>query len=185
MIQKTKYIGLLAILPLVMVALSPDFIGQADALGPKDVAAKLKALQEPREENDPFKGHSGAHATEKTIELSSKAIRYAQAAPDNTVELSLTQVTEPQTTLDFAMKSTKGFVPRSADYDTETFRAVYLVQNAGNGDVQNVQISVSSDTETVQAELQGNLDPKHSVISVMIKAADPASINAEIVEFEN
>ena len=29
--QKMKYIGLLAILPLVMVALSPDFISDADA----------------------------------------------------------------------------------------------------------------------------------------------------------
>ncbi len=29
--QKTKYIGLLAILPLAMVALSPDFVGEADA----------------------------------------------------------------------------------------------------------------------------------------------------------
>ena len=29
--QKMKYIGLLAILPLVMVALSPDFISEADA----------------------------------------------------------------------------------------------------------------------------------------------------------
>ncbi len=29
--QITKYIGLLAILPLAMVALSPDLIGEADA----------------------------------------------------------------------------------------------------------------------------------------------------------
>jgi len=29
--QITKYIGLLAILPLAMVALSPDFVGEADA----------------------------------------------------------------------------------------------------------------------------------------------------------
>ena len=29
--QKIKYIGLLAILSLAMVALSPDFIGEADA----------------------------------------------------------------------------------------------------------------------------------------------------------
>ncbi len=29
--QKIKYIGLFAILPLAMIALSPDFIGEADA----------------------------------------------------------------------------------------------------------------------------------------------------------
>ena len=30
--QKIRYIGILAILPLVMVALTPDLIGHADAL---------------------------------------------------------------------------------------------------------------------------------------------------------
>jgi len=30
--QIAKYIGLLAILPLVMVAIAPDFIGEADAV---------------------------------------------------------------------------------------------------------------------------------------------------------
>jgi len=30
--QRAKYIGLLAILPLVMVAIAPDFIGEADAV---------------------------------------------------------------------------------------------------------------------------------------------------------
>ena len=29
--QITKYIGILAILPLVMVAMAPDYIGEADA----------------------------------------------------------------------------------------------------------------------------------------------------------
>ncbi len=29
--QITKYIGILAILPLVMVAMSPDYMGEADA----------------------------------------------------------------------------------------------------------------------------------------------------------
>jgi len=37
--QKTKFVGLLAILPLALVALSPDFIGDADAanVGSQDV----------------------------------------------------------------------------------------------------------------------------------------------------
>ncbi len=32
--QKTKFVGLLAILPLVMVALAPNLIGDADAIAP-------------------------------------------------------------------------------------------------------------------------------------------------------
>jgi len=58
------------------------------------------------------------------------------------------------------------------------------VVNSGDGDVRNVEILVSSDTETVSATLQGFLDAKHSIIAVEIKAVDPASINAEIVSFQ-
>jgi len=42
MIQKTKYIGMLAILPLVMVALSAGYIGEADAA----VVEKKSAIME-------------------------------------------------------------------------------------------------------------------------------------------
>jgi len=36
--QKTKYIGMLAIIPLVMVAIVPNYIGEADALNQHFVA---------------------------------------------------------------------------------------------------------------------------------------------------
>ena len=143
---------MLAILPLVMVAITPALIDDADASG----------------------GHSGVQA-----KLSAQ-----EAAPELTAELSLVQVIEPQETNNSATQTTKGFVPKSADNDAKTFSVVYRVVNAADSDVQNVEISVSSDTETVIEELQGNLAPKHSVVSVMIKATDPASINAEIVDFD-
>ncbi len=81
--------------------------------------------------------------------------------------------------------STKGFVPKDPLADAELFRVVYTVQNVGGGDVQNVAIIVTSDAETVSAQLQGALDPKHSTITVMIKAYDYSSITAEIVSFES
>jgi len=85
---------------------------------------------------------------------------------------------EPQT-------SAKGFVPKDPLADAELFRVVYTVQNVGGGDVSNVMILVSSDAETVSAQLQGSLDPKHSTITVMIKAYDYSSITAEIISFES
>ena len=33
--QKTKYIGMLAIIPLVMIAIVPNYIGEADAFEPE------------------------------------------------------------------------------------------------------------------------------------------------------
>jgi len=81
--------------------------------------------------------------------------------------------------------STKGFVPKDPLADAELFRTVYTIQNVGGGDVSNVVIVVSSDAETVSAQLQGSLDPKHSTITVMIKAYDYESITAEIVSFES
>jgi len=143
---------MLAILPLVMVAITPDYIGEADAVS------------------------SGAEGA--------LALRAQEAAPAPTAELSLVQVTEPQETKNFPVTVTKKFVPNSDDNDAETFRVVYIVTNAADSDVRNVEISVNSDTETISGELQGNLGPKHSIISVVIKAIDPASINAEIVAFE-
>jgi len=82
-------------------------------------------------------------------------------------------------------KTTKGFVATDPLADAETFRVVYIVGNVGGGDVRNVAIQVSSDAEIVSAVLQGFLDPKHSTITVMIKAYDPFSITAKIVSFES
>ncbi len=65
--------------------------------------------------------------------------------------------------------------------DVTTFTAVYAVLNPANIDLRDVEILVSSDTESVKGELRGNYDKKHSVISVTIDAVDPASVNANII----
>ncbi len=152
--QKTKYIGMLAIIPLVMVAIVPNSIGEADASNQHFVAIeKLKQLN---------------------------------AVPEQpTAELSLVQVFEPKETNSSPGKSVTKFVPTSADDDATTFKVLYRVINAVDSDVQNVEISVSSDTQTVSGELPGDLHPtRNSIISVLIKAHDPASISAEIVDFD-
>ena len=150
--QKTKYIGMLAIIPLVMVAIVPNYIGEADALNQHFVAIeKLKVLNAVSEQP--------------------------------TAELSLVQVFEPTETTATQIP-TKGFVPRSADDGAKTYQVVYRVLNAVDSDVRNIEISVSSDTQTVSGELQGDLEIKRSTISVLIQAHDPASISAEIADFD-
>ena len=79
---------------------------------------------------------------------------------------------------DPATKAGKDFVVTG---DVTTFTAVYAVLNPANIDLRNVEILVTSDTESVKGELRGNYDKKHSVISVTIDAVDPASVNAKII----
>jgi len=175
--QITKYIGLLAILPLVMVAIAPNLIGEVDARGAQDIPFDPVSKDAP--------GHQGA----QTSTIPEHSTRGAQAQEAEPVSLSLIPIelrddTRQQNKADVAQKTTKGFVPKGDDFGIETFRTIYVIANEGGGDVRNVEIQVTSDFETVQAKLLGNLDSKHSTVTVMIKAVDPASINAEILGFE-
>ena len=52
--QKIKYLGLLAILPMLTLALSPDYIGTAEA-GTSSVAHKI-GLPQPAESFESYKG---------------------------------------------------------------------------------------------------------------------------------
>ena len=62
-----------------------------------------------------------------------------------------------------------------------TFNVVYAVVNPTNVDLRNVEFLVTSDTESVTAELRGSYDIKRSTVSVEIDAVDPASVNAKII----
>ena len=173
----TKYIGLLAILPLVMVAIAPNLIGEADARGAQDIPFDPVSKAAP--------GHQGATST-TVPEHSTRGVQAQEAEP---VTLSLKQIelrddTRQQNKADLSFTSSKKIVPRGDDFGIETFRAIYVIATEGDGDAKNVELQVTSDFETVQVERLGNLDTKNSVVTVMIKAVDPASINAEILGFE-
>jgi len=118
-------------------------------------------------------------------EPSIKAQQRALVVPEPTTEpsLTITQQELRDMTGDAPSVTTKGFDPSDPLADAELYRTVYTIQNVGGGDVSNVVIRVSSDAETVSAQLQGFLDPKRSTITVMIKAFDYESITAEIVSF--
>jgi len=66
--------------------------------------------------------------------------------------------------------------------DLATFTVVYAVLNPANIDLRDIEILVTSDTESVKGELIGNYYKDFSIISVAIDAVDPASVNAKIIE---
>jgi hypothetical protein len=143
--QITKYIGMLAILPLVMVALAPNYIVDAEARNSvdRDVVLPLPV-------------------------------------PD--VDLTITQISEPQESTESSVVSSRYTQETS---DAMTYRVVYQITNFGETDVKNVMISVESDTETVDAELIKSKSGRNSsLITVFVEAFDPSSISGKIVGFQ-
>ena len=121
-------------------------------------------------------------------EANAEFIRINDAVPDEPeldVELSAIQLSEPREVNVNPENNRKDYVTIRSDPDTETFAVVYRIQNDGTTDVRKVTLSVQSDTETVEGEFRVNLDkPKFSTIQVLVKAADPTSINAEITGYQ-
>jgi len=160
------------------------------AMDPTSITGEILSFQIARgAEKFPFDpvskaapGHLGASGLGETPEPSFKARAIPEAEQPS---LILEQMELRDMSGDEPSLSTKGFVPKGPLDDAELFRVVYTIQNVGGGDVRNVAIQVSSDAEIVSAVLQGFLDPKHSTITVMIKAYDPFSITAKIVSFES
>jgi hypothetical protein len=143
--QITKYIGMFAALSLVMVALAPNYIGDAEARGDRQIKVVL-------------------------------------SDPEPDVELTLTQVSEPQES-DLTSVQTTRYTQETSD--SVTYRVVYKITNFGETDVKNVIISVQSDTETVDAELIKSKSGRNSsVITVFVEAIDPSSITGKIVGFQ-
>ena len=142
--QITKYIGMFAALSLVMIALAPNYIGDAEA---------------------------------RTLE---KKVVLPEPQPD--VDLTITQVLEPQESTESSVKASR---PAQESSDSVTYRVVYKITNFGETDVKNVMISVQSDTETVDAELIKNKSGRNSsLITVFVDAIDPSSISGKIVGFQ-
>jgi len=190
--QKLKQAGLFAILAVFTISLTTSFVGDAEASPqsrgditsePTEPSIKAKNRAQatpepepetPRSESDPTRPAGGP------VEPSSKAIRSAQALEKATPEevqpfLQQIAVHDPNT------KSGKDFVVTG---DVTSFTVVYSIENPANIDLRNVEILVTSDTESVSAVMLGNYDKDHRSISVMIGAVDPASVNAEILGLE-
>jgi len=186
--QKLKQAGLFAILAVFTMSLTTSFVGNAEASPQsrgelESVAPELsvKAIQRAEAVPEPEPEVPRSESNNKRPaggepELSVKAIQRAEAVEKFTVEasISLLQVIVD----DPATKAGTEFVVTG---DVITFTVAYAVVNPANIDLRNVEILVTSDTESVKGELNRNYDKKHSIISVEIDAVDPASINAKII----
>jgi len=150
--QKLKQVGLFAILAVFTLSMTTSLVGDAEASN-EDHGANLSPV-EPSEK--------AKHMAELRENLKT------DGSP------SLLQITVHDT----ATKAGQDFVVTG---DVTTFSVVYTVLNPANIDLRNVEILVTSDTESAKGERIGNVDKKHSIISVTIDAVDPTSVNAKII----
>ena len=113
-----------------------------------------------------------------------KHVKLTEPEPD--VDLSLTQMFEPKLVKsdEVSVRTAGGETISTPATDEKTYQVVYRIQNDGTTNVNNIMISVHSDTETVDGKLSGWLDPKHSSITVLIKAVDPVLIDAKIIGYQ-
>jgi len=189
--QKLKQAGLFAILAVFTISLTTSFVGDAEAspqsrgkITSEPVEPSIKAQQKANAEVETEPEAPRSESNQKRpagepVETSIKAQQRANAVPESATETSpsLQQISvhEPTT------KSGKDFVVTG---DVTSFTVVYAVVNPANVDLRNVEILVTSDTESVRGEMFGNYDKDHRSISVTIDAVDPASVNAKIIGFE-
>lgn len=189
--QKLRQAGLFVILAVFTVSLTTSFVGVADASPqsrgeiksqPVEPSVKQKNYdkavpetkpQATRSESDPTRPAGGpVEPSERAKHSAELAEKFKVDASPSLVKVS---VSDPNT------RSHKDHIVTG---ELRTFTAVFAVVNHADIDLQNVKILVTSDTESVEGEIIGNYDQVHRNISVVIDAVDPASVDAEIVNYE-
>jgi len=186
MTQKLKQVGLFAILAVFTMLVTSSFVGDAEAspqsrgdLPASTAGVSVKAEQKadatpelkpeyPRSSSDANRPAAGP------IDLSSKAQHKAELLEKLKAEGS-------PSLLQVMVHDGNTKTGKDLTGEVTTFTAVYAVLNPANIDLRNVEILVTSDTESVKGELIGNYVQKRSNISVEIDAVDPASISAKII----
>ena len=154
-----KNVGLLAILPIFMIALAPDYIGEADAA---TQYSKGTPNQSFGSAGSPVCG--GALCGESTT----------NSEPIQVVSNKVPKVDPPVV----GIISVNNFSGESPN----TFKAIVKL-SAGSENIENAQVLVESDTQTVLA-LTGGLFAYDSVINtVIIQAQNPNSVTANIIDY--
>ena len=208
--QKTKkYTGLLAILPLFLVAIAPYYIGAADAIeGPQVEVTKI--IQ--KGENSyyvTFKVYAGSEDLPAgkllvTSDVTGKEALFRSVTADSFTSTDRIQVTanDPSSIVAQVVKTTSKAIPELAvvSQDSETgfyiertsviqegdnAYDVYFKIFAGNEDVSQGKFVVTSDTSESEVLFSGiSANSFTSTNQIRIAADDPSTISAEYVMVE-
>jgi len=161
--QKIKYAGLIAILPLFMVAIAPDYLESADA---------TKAQGSPGNSSP-----SSFGAKTAGIVCGDRLCSETASTTAITTEVTYEEMPEFMPTI----KTVK--VSNFSGESEFTFNAVYEV-TAGEKNLENIMIHVQSDADSMDININGLFAHDNAINVVKIKAMDPMTINAKIVGFQ-
>jgi len=154
-----KNVGLLAILPLFMIALAPDYIVEADA-----------ATQYSKGTPNQSFGSAGSPVCGGAL------------CGESTGNIQPTQLqTNEEPRIDppvIWIVSVNNF----SDESPNTFNAVFEL-SAGSQNLVNIQVLVESDTQKVLTTTGGIFAYDSVINTVKIKAQDPNSVTTTIVDF--
>ena len=210
MIQKTKkYTGLLAILPLFLVAIAPYYIGAADAIeGPQVEVTKI--IQ--KGENSyyvTFKVYAGSEDLPAgkllvTSDVTGKEALFRSVTADSFTSTDRIQVTanDPSSIVAQVVKTTPKAIPELAVVSQDSETGFYIERTsviqegdnaydvsfkifAGNQDVSQGKLVVTSDTSESEVLFSGiSANSFTSTNQIRIAADDPSTISAEYVMVE-
>ncbi len=210
MIQKTKkYTGLLAILPLFLVAIAPYYIGAADAIeGPQVEVTKI--IQ--KGENSyyvTFKVYAGSEDLPAgkllvTSDVTGKEALFRSVTADSFTSTDRIQVTanDPSSIVAQVVKTTSKAIPELAVVSQDSETGFYIERTsviqegdnaydvsfkifAGNEDVSQGKLVVTSDTSESEVLFSGiSANSFTSTNQIRIAADDPSTISAEYVMVE-
>ncbi len=154
-----KNVGLLAILPIFMIALAPDYIGEADA-----------ATQFSKGNPNQSFGSAGSLVCGGALCGESTT----NAEPTQVVSNEVPKIDPPVIWI-ISVNNFSGESPN-------TFNAVFEL-SAGSQNLVNIQVLVESDTQKVLTTTGGIFAYDSVINTVKIKAQDPNSVTTTIVDF--
>jgi len=210
MIQKTKkYTGLLAILPLFLVAIAPYYIGTADALESPQVEV-TKIIQ--KNENSYFVTFTVYAGSEDlpagkllvTSDVRGQEALFRSVTADSSTSTDRIVITanDPSSIVAQLVKTTSKAIPEPTVVSEDSKTGFHIERNtvtqegdnaydvsfkifAGNEDVSQGKLVVTSDTSESEVLFSGiSANSFTSTNQIRIAADDPSTISAEFVMVE-
>jgi len=177
--QKLKQAGLFAILAVFTMSLTTSFVGNSEAFATRaDTPTEPTDSHPSAEARDAIASDAGQSPTTNPTRTAAGPTEAHPRAHIEDLKVEASPSLQLVKVKDISTRPGTDFVVTE---DETTFKVVYAVVNPSNIDLRNVEILVTSDTESVKGEISGDYDKKRAIISVMIDAVDPASVKAKII----
>jgi len=207
MIQKTKkYTGLLAILPLFLVAIAPYYIGAADAMEGSQVETHRIILEHDKAYDVIFKVYAGSEDLKAgkllvTSDISQGEALFRSVAADSFTTTNQIRIAadDPNSIVAQVVKTTSKAIPQPTVVSEDSETGFYIERQtvtqeganawdvsfkifAGNEDVSQGKLVVTSDTSEREVLFGGiSANSFTGTNQIRIAADDPSTISAEYV----